>query len=153
VSAAPSIALIESALIAELSGIVGLSVSSYMGQAEDAGQGDAVSFPAAFPLFQGETLDYVDGPNYRREQKWSVIIAAQSYAGTYDPLTRSGKGAYAVLEAVLAQMANWKPAATLTGIERFTPKSVSRVKLNRTEAWYAIEFTVGYDQTFTAQSW
>jgi len=145
--AAPTIALIEAAIIAELREITGLTVASYMGQAEDVGQGDAVAFPAAFPLYQGESLVLVDGPNYHREQKWSLVIAAQSYAGTFDPLTRTSTGAYAVIEAVMAKMANWKDTG-LTGIERFTPGTVARMKLNRTEAWYAIGFTVAFDQTF-----
>lgn len=151
--AAPTIALIEAALIVELKEISGLNVTSYMGQMEDAGQGDAVTFPAAFPLFGGETLGYVDGPNYRREQKWQVVVAAQSYGGTYDPLTRASTGAYAVIEAVLAKMANWHDTTALAGIERFTPQSVQRMKLNRTEAWYVIEFVLGFDQNFTAQAW
>jgi len=147
--AAPTIALVETAILAELDEITGLAVASYMGQAEEVGQGDAVSFPAAFPLYQGETLEYVDGHNYRRVQKWTVIVAAQSYAGTFDPLTRSATGAYAVIEAVMAKMVNWVDTG-LTGIEHFTPVGVTRIKLNRTEAWYSVEFTCGFDQTFNA---
>ena len=151
--AAPTIALVEAALIAELREISGLTVASYMGQADDVGQGDAVAFPAAFPLYQGEELEYVDGPNYRRGQKWAIIVAAQSYGGTYDPLTRSATGAYAVIEAIVAKMVNWKDSAALTDIGRFTPGAVTRMKLSRTEAWYSIAFTVAFDQTFTAQTW
>lgn len=151
--AAPTIALIEAALIAELAELTAITTGRYMGQMEDAGQGDAVAFPAAWPLYGGEQLEYVDGPNYRRVQTWQIVIAAQSYGGTYDPLTRTSTGAYAVIEAVTAKIVNWHDTAALTGIERFTPRSVQRVKLNRTEAWYVLEFTVAFDQTFTAQTW
>jgi hypothetical protein len=145
--AAPTIALIEAAILAELDEISGLNVASYMGQMDNVGAGDPVVFPAAFPLYGGEKLSFVDGPNYRREQTWSIVVAAQSYAGGFAPLTNPTVGAYAVVESVLAKMANWKDTG-LTGIERFTPQSVARLKLNRTEAWYVIAFEVGFDQTF-----
>lgn len=145
--ATPTIALTEAAILAELAEITGLTAARYMGQMEEVGQGDAVTFPAAFPLYGGEKLELVDGPNFRRVQSWSIVIAAQSYGGTYDPLTRTSYGAYAVIESVLAKMINWKDTG-LTGIERFTPQSVARLKLNRTEAWYIVECTVAFDQTF-----
>lgn len=151
--AAPTIAGIETALITELREIAGLNVSGYMGQMEDAGLGDAITFPAAWPLYGGERIEWVDGPNFRRVQTWQIVIAAQSYGGTTNPLTLATSGAYAVIESVLAKMSNWKESATLTGIERFVPQRVERMKVDRTHAYYLLTWEVGFDQTMTAQTW
>ncbi len=137
---------IEDKIIETLRAEVGYlrTVETYAGQLEGEIEKLVVRFPAAFVVYGGSRLEWVDGPNHRENAEFSVLVAARNLRG--GSAARKGeRGAYALVKAVLAALVNKDFGL---GMERLTPSRVSLVFVSNTVTVYGLDFQTGFDTTY-----
>jgi hypothetical protein len=120
-------------------------VTDFAGQLDDLIEGRLIKgFPLLTVLFTGETLEQIDGMNYRAVAEFTVAIFAHSLRGADD--TRKGSaGAYALVREVLDSLVNARLA------ENLEPVAVTGVQLiyaTPAVMAYQVAFSVAMDQEY-----
>jgi phage gp37-like protein len=125
------------------------SVETYAGQIEAEIEKLPLRSPAAYVVYGGSDLGWVDGPNYHEKVTFNVLLVTKDLRG--NKAARKGGsapgdiGAYQLIKGVLDTLTNRNFDLD---IERLQPVRVSLVFMGRTTAVYGIGFQTGFDNTY-----
>ena len=136
---------IEDAITAKLKTVQGIkTVETYAGQLEDEIERLPVRFPAVYIVYGGSAFEAIDGPNYRENVEFNILVCGKNLRGQADS-RKSELGAYKILTNVLEALVNEDFDIE---IEQLCPVSVKLVAVTKGIAIYGIDFKTGFDKTY-----
>jgi len=121
------------------------TVETYAGQLEQNIDSLTIPFPAAFVVYGGSALKWVDGPNHNEASSFSVFVAAKNLRGQSAARKDDTAGCYKMITDVLTYLTNQSFGL---GMEKLTPVKVSLLYISQTVAIYSIDFETNFDTTF-----
>ena len=139
---------VEDKIIAEIKAKMGYvrTIETYAGQLEGEIAKIPAKFPAAFVVYGGSSLEWIDGPNHNDKPKFKVLVAAKDLRGQKSARKDDNKGCYRMINDVLTHLTNQTFGLAM---EKLTPVSVMPVFITKTIAVYGIDFETNFDTTFS----
>jgi len=143
--------VVEAALVTQLKSAVSAvedrNIASYAGQIEDANNGLPVEAPALFVMFEEFIADEgsMSVKSHVGEARFTVVVFGDSFVGGTTPRTTASKGAYALIDAVIAALDD--ASLSISGFQGVTFIGVELISATKIRAIYKVKFTATLEVT------
>ncbi len=124
---------------------LGQPPETYGGQLEGDIESIPINYPAVFTVFDGATLNWVDGTNFNEEDTFTLLACSNDVRGNASLRKNSDTGCYRMIKDFLK---NFSGKDLGLDIYPFLPIRIYPVFITRTLAVYGVKFKTNFDTTY-----